>query len=319
MTELFTRKERHILLAGIAGVTLSGLIVAGAQTTGDLESAVTQGAQYDEAQRQSDRLTTRYSQDAMLDGEPGVFIMKVNDIYSFGAAFGAGHSTNPGRALDVNTQESAYASLALTAGVNTQIAGQIDAGANLVVSGTDYIDNPAIDNRNAIASTYAGKSVINDRIYLNATASYGVNADGDFENDTAFYGISGTASSVFKVADSVLLRPSLGISRQWSENEAQENTAASANVLAIWAPDEKWRLAGQAGYTKRNFDNFYEDVTFVEREDDVVTATLSVSRQMGPDVDATASVTYTTQDSAFFLSEYEAVDSGLNVRLTKRF
>ncbi|GGD14346.1 TonB-dependent receptor [Aquisalinus flavus] len=301
--------------------TLAGVMLgtASAQTIGDLESAVTQGAQFEEAQRQAEQFRRPSDEEAMLEGEPGVFILRVNEIFHVGAAAGLGYSTNPGRTLDVNAEESGFSNFALSAGINTLIGGHVDAGVNLVVSGTDYFETNEIDNKNAIVSTYVGTSVLNDRVYVTAGANYGTSGDGNFSDTTDFSGVSASASTVFQVRQKVLVQPTLTVSRQLSQNEAQENTAVTAAVRAIWAPTENWRVAADVAYTDRSYDNFYEDVTFVEREDEVWSAGVAVTRSIAPDLQVTASIGYTEQASAFFLSEYDAVDGGLNLRLSKRF
>ncbi|NHK28061.1 hypothetical protein FF098_009105 [Parvularcula flava] len=301
--------------------TLAGAMLgaASAQTINDLESAVTQGAQFEDAQRQADQFRRPSEDEAMLDGEPGVFILRVNEIFHVGAAAGVGYSTNPGRTLDINAEESGFSNFALNAGINTVIGGHVEAGVNLVVSGTDYFRNNEIDNKNAIASAYVGTSVLDDRVYVTAGANYGTSGDGNFSDTTDFSGVSASASTVFQMRENVLLQPTLTVSRQFSQNEAQENIAVTAAVRAVWAPTENWRVSGEVTYTDRTYDNFYEDVTFVEREDEVWSAGLSVSRAIAPDLQVTASIGYTEQTSAFFLSEYDAVDGGLNLRLSKRF
>jgi len=93
--------------------------------------------------------------------------------------------------------------------------------------------------------------------------------------------------------------------------------AAGGDV--VWRPTDKWNIVGGLSFTKKQYDDFFEDVTFVEREDDQTRARISVSRILWDKVVLSGSYSYTTQDSSFFLSEYESHDGGLNVQLSKRF
>lgn len=308
-----------------AGATLTTALImvfsgsVQAQVLDDIENAVTQGNQYNDALNNIPETTFGPSDDSEIDGEAGVYILKKNKIFSAKAIVGAGYSENPGRTLDINSEGSGAAQFAVSAGVDTQIAAHFDAGANLVASGTEYERNGAPDSRNVVANAYVGKAFWDDRIYGSVSASYGKAMDGQFNNGTVFQGMTASVVYPHRITDKVIVRPRLTASRQWSEISEQKNLAVTAEADVIWVFAEKWQATGSIGFTHRVYDNFFEDVTFVERKDDVWRAGLAVSRQITDDVAISASMTYIDQGSAFFLSEFSSFDGGISIGLQKRF
>jgi len=290
-----------------------------AQTSSDLESAVTTGSQFDEALSLSDQQRQDSEDAAILEGEPGVFILRKNEIFVLGAAASSGFTTNPGRTLDTNAEDAYYGALAISAGINTRIAQQFDAGVSIVASGTEYDRGDAPSNRNVISNVYVGRAVFDGEFYVSANASVGINFDGDFNNSTAFYSTGVNISTMRKISDRVFFRPSLLAARQWSDQGEQNNYAFTAASEIIWAPAPKWLVRGHASYTHRRFDDFFEDVTFVKRKDHQFRVGAAVSRQITKSIDASASIDYTNQKSSFFISEYEAFDGGLSLKVSRRF
>ncbi len=300
-------------------LTTVGANTAFAQTANDLEGAVTQGSQFEDAQLYLDKNRQQIETASTLKGEPGVFILRKVDIFSAGAAIGSGFSDNPGRTFDTNAEDSFYGSIALSAGVNTRIAGQYDAGINIVASGTEYDRGDAPSNRNLLTNAYVGRPILNGNLYISANASVGVNTDRKFNNGTMFYNTGLSGSTVRKLSDRIIVRPSVSVSRQWSGQSEQNNYAVTAATDVIWKPAQKWLVRGQVSYTHRIYDNFFEDVTFVERKDNLIRAGLSVSRQITDFADVSVSIDYTDQNSDFFLSAYNAFDVGASAKVTHRF
>lgn len=292
--------------------------VSFAQTVNDIENAVTQGAQFDDVLALSDRRQMG-EEEAVIDGEAGVFILRKIDIFAVGALLGGGFSSNPRRNFDTNGDSSIFASMAVTAGVNTRIASTYDAGVNIIMSGIEYEREDAPSNRNVIGNAYIGKSVLNERLYISATAATGVTMDGNFKQGTAFYRAALRASSVFPLSKHVFLRPGVSIARQWSGQSEQNNISATATGEIIWRPMPKWLVSGLVSYIYRRYDDFFEDVTFVKRKDNLISASLSVVRHITKNIDASASVEYAHQGSKFFLSEYDSFDGGIYGRITHRF
>ena len=302
---------------------ISLYVFAGQQSFGqsvkDLENAVTTGSQFEEAQVLLDGNYKPLEEGNVLAGEPGVFILKKNEIFSLGAVADTGFSNNPGRTLDTNTNDAYYASLAVSAGVNTRIAGQYDTGFNLVASAIEYDRSDAPSNRNFVGNTYIGRAFMEGAFYISANATVGLTADNKFNRSTAFYATGVNISKIWNLSDKLFLRPAVSISRQWSGQSEQNNYASSVSTSLIWSIAPKWFVRGQLSYTYRTFDNFYEDVTFVKRVDHLIRAGINLSRQITENTNVSASLEFTKQNSSFFISEYTALDGGINIKFAKRF
>jgi hypothetical protein len=68
---------------------------------------------------------------------------------------------------------------------------------------------------------------------------------------------------------------------------------------------------------RRWYDDFYEDVTFVARRDTLYGVAASLSWQPTRNLAVTATVSYESQDSRFFLANFDAFEgsAGLSFRL----
>lgn len=290
-----------------------------AQTSlNDVQGAITQGSQFDDARSLVDQRRQEAEDEATIEGEPGVFILKKTEIFTVGVSTGGGYSTNPARTLDTS-QESAFANLSVRAGINTLIDQTYDVGLNLVGSGTEYDNESGPSSRALVANAFVGRSVLNNRVYLSGSLVSGVNTNKKFDQGRAFYGASLNASYVHKLSDNVLFRPSATLSKQLSGESEQDSISASASAEIIWQPAPKWSLSGQVAYMHRKYDDFFEDVTFVKRKDDQIRLGLSVSRHITDKVSISASYDYTSQDSTFFLSGYESHDGGASLQISRRF
>ncbi len=313
--------ERFARGSGFLFVTLTLILnnsLSIAQTVNDIENAVTQGTQFDDAQS----LSNRHQQDlegSVIEGEPGVFILRKIDIFSVGALVGGGYSSNPNRNFDTNGDGSFFASLAVTAGVNTRVASKYDVGVNFVLSSIEYERENAPSNRNVVGNAYIGKSFLENRLYLSASLSSGISMDGNFKQGTMFYRTSLSASSVFPLSKRLILRPGLSIARQWSGQKEHNNISGSISGELLWRFNPRWQASGLVSYTHRRYDDFFEDVTFVKRKDNLIRLSLSVARHITRSIDVSASVEYAHQGSKFFLSAYDTLDSGIYGRLTHRF
>ncbi len=290
-----------------------------AQTSlNDVQGAITQGAQFDDARKLIDRRRQDAEDRAIVDGEPGVFILKKAKIFTVGISAGGGYSSNPGRTLDTSN-ESAFANVALRAGVNTIVAQTYDVGLNIAVSAVEYDDTLGPSSRSAVTNAFIGRGVWDNRIYVSGSVVAGVNANEKLKQGRAFYGTSINASYVHKLSNNILLRPSVSASRQWSGESEQNNISATASAELIWQIAPKWTMSTQLAYTHKAYDNFFEDVTFVKRKDGNIQAGFRVTRKIADKVNISVSYDYTTQDSTFFLSEYESHDGGINLQISKKF
>jgi hypothetical protein len=69
----------------------------------------------------------------------------------------------------------------------------------------------------------------------------------------------------------------------------------------------------------RLFDDFYEDVTFVERQDTQYQLGGSLSYRLSKFATLSASASYEKQDSKFFLSQYTASDAAFGLSMRVQF
>lgn len=298
---------------------LSALTASYAQVFDDIENAVTRGSQFNETLEDFSDRPVLDEDELTIDGEAGVYILKKNDIFAVGAILGAGYADNPSRTQDSDVDPSAAVQFALTAGIDTKINKQIDAGLNIGLSGTEYDKSGAPDNRNVFANAYLGKTFGDGEFFGSVSGSYGQAMNGTFNDGTGFYGLNASVTTIRPVSDRVIFRPRVTVSRQWSEVSEQENTSISADAGIVWAIASKWQVSGSISYTHRVYDDFFEDVTFVERKDDVWRASLGVARQINDKVAISGNITFVDQSSDFFLSEYDSLDGGLSLSLRRKF
>lgn len=294
---------------------------ANAQDILDVETAVTQGSIFEDALSQSDQQRQLRRDEAVIAGEPGVFVLNRNNIFNVGVTAGGGFSTNPFQTSQGEEETAAFGNVGLSAGVNTRIADKVDFGANLVGTLTEFESGDGPSNRNLIFNSFVGKSVpvLGKQVYASLSGAVGVNTDEDFENPTTFTNLSLGVSSALKPIKTVIVQPSVAVSRQWSEVSEQDNFAVQTAVAVSWAIRPKWQVAGNVGYTYRSYDNFFEDVTLVARKDNVVSVGVSVARALPKNLRASVSFGYTNQDSRFFLSNYDGFTGGLRLNLRQKF
>lgn len=305
------------LLFSFVVMQIAGMAVQ-AQTVNDISSAITQGAQFEQAQSVTDR-TRRQETGEALEGEPGIFILRKVDIYSAGAFLGAGYSSNPARTFNTNGKGSGFVSMGATAGVNTRIDSKYNAGVNLSMLGVQYVANDTLSNRNLILNSYIGQSVLDDLLYISTNVSLGYSMDDSFNHGTRFQQLGFSVSSVRQLTKNSVIRPTLSISRQWSAQKEQKNILFKLGGAIIWNPEPGIRASANLSYAYRLYDNFFEDVTFIERSDREYRASFVLSKPLSRRSDLSASIEYTRQASTFFLSGYTSFDGGIYARFTHRF
>jgi len=291
-----------------------------AQVTPDIQDAINRSNQIGDALDEQER-TVRQStadDDGAIDGEAGVYVLTVNDIFYVGGSFGVGWSENPVRTVD-DVGDSFYASTAATLGVQTTIAETFDAGLAATVSGTEYDKNFAPSSRTLTMSARAGLPIEGTPLYIGVSAYGGFNYDGDFEEGTGFYGASLALSGGVPLNQTTLLRGSVNAGRQ--EGDIEENNAWNANLSfdLLHLVSEDVTIGAGAAVSRVWFDDFYEDVTFVTRKDWQYGGDVTASWSPNSWLSATASVGYQKRDSSFFLSNYDGFEASLVLSARKKF
>ena len=290
-----------------------------AQAVPDFEGSIIQGNQIDEAIRGQELLDSQVRKDDNeVDGEAGIYVLRKNEIFYVGASASLGYSQNPLRTID-DVGGSFSTNLAGTAGVQTKIAETIDLGFQTTVSGTEYFEDFAPSSRNINTSLTLGAPIGKTPLYVNGSIFGGYNFDQSFENGTAFYGGSLTVAAGFLLGKKTVIRPGVGVTRQWSGSSENNSTAASVSVNVFHSLTPKISLGANARVTRTWFDNFFEDVTFVPRKDWQYGGGLSVNYQLNRNIRFSAGGGYESRDSSFFLSEFRSFDASLLVSARIRF
>lgn len=306
--------------ATLAALTATALPhTALAQAVPDIEGAIVQGGQIDDVIQDQERLDSQLqAEEGDIDGEAGIFILKKNDIFFVGGAIGAGYSENPARNLN-NVEDSFWANAAVTAGVQTKIGEAVDFGFRANVSGIEYFSDFGPSSRSASSSLTIGVPIANTPLYASASVFGGYNFDEDFDNGVAFYGGSLSVNAGLPVGQRTLVRPSVGVTRQWSEIEENNSTSAAASISAIHILSNDFVLSADVSVSRTWFDDFFEDVIFVERRDWSYGGGASLTYRPNDWLSASLSGGYQRRDSSFFISEYEGFDLSLTVSASAKF
>jgi hypothetical protein len=252
-----------------------------------------------------------------IDGEAGVYVLLVNDIFSFSASTGIGHSANPTRTA-IDAGGDWYNDLGASIGVATRLGGKVDFGAGLNLDSRDFFDTRAASSRSVSTTLVFGAPVAGPG-YGSVIAFAGYAFDRGLHHDTGFRGLAANASASFRVSGNLLLRPGVGLTQQWSDVSENNSFTATASVDAIYAFSPKWLLSGRVSYSDRSYEDFYEDVTFVARDDTTFGASAALVWRPGRAFTVSASLAYEEQDSTFFLSDYDAFDTSVSLSFTRSF
>jgi hypothetical protein len=310
---------RATALAGVLAAMLFGAPLAQAQVQPPLEDIVVQG---EILNRTIDQATGAPRQEGgresgEIDGEAGIYVLTVNEIFFVSGSAGFGHTTNPTRTAS-DPGEDWYGEFNASIGVATRIAGSVDFAASLNVDGRDFFEADDASSR-GVSVTAAVGAPVSGSVYGSVIAFAGYAFDDQFSNETSFYGLAGNLSASWKVSDQFLIRPGIGVTQQWSDVSENNSLSATASVDAVYVLTPEWMLAGRVSVSQRNYDDFYEDVTFVEREDTTAGVSASLVWRPNRSMTLSASVSYEDQDSTFFLSEFDAFDTGVGVSFRHAF
>lgn len=294
--------------------------IASAQIIPDIQDAINRGTGIDTALEEQRRTTRQRSAEdgGAIDGEAGVYVLTTNDIFYVGATAGGGWAENPVRTVD-DAGGSVFGSAAASFGVQTRLGGMFDGGISASVSGIEYDKAFAPSSRTVTGAANLGLPIAGTPLYASASAFGGWNYDGDFRNGTGFYGANVGLSAGVPVGPRTVLRGSVAAGRQ--EGAIEENNAWNANLsfdLTHYVAKTVAIGIGVAG-SRVWFDDFYEDVTFVERLDWQYGGNINASWAATDWLSVSGSVGYEKRDSAFFLSNYNGFEASLGVAARKRF
>lgn len=309
--------NRHLALSFLGAVALAPF--ASAQVAPPIEDVVIQGEILNRSVGEAIGPNGAPAETSSneIDGEAGIYVLTVNEIFFVSGSAGVGHTSNPTRTAN-DAGEDWYGEFGAGIGLSTRLGGAVDFSAAVNVDGRDFIDNDVASSR-SISTTASVGSTIWGPVYGSVTAFGGYAFDDSFDNETSFYGLAANASAAFKLADNLLVRPGVGLTQQWSDVSENNSYSATASVDAVYVIAPEWLVSARLSISERTYEDFYEDVTFVEREDTSVGASASLVWRPTRNLTLAASIAYEDQDSTFFLSEFDAVDSGLSISARHTF
>ena len=312
--------KRYVTFALVSALATTMFATAPARAQGlpDVQDAIVEGSQVDAAIATGTREGIARVDDTEIDGEAGIYVLRKNDIFYVGGVTGLSYSENPSRTSD-DLGDSFAAEFAAVAGVQTRIDQKYDLGASVTVSGIEYFEDFAPSSRNTIGTVTIGTPLSNTPLYVSASAFGGYNFDNDFENGTGFYGGSASLSAAFLLGPRTILNPGVGFTRQWSGIDENDSTSLGASASITHQLDPRASLRAEVGVRKTWYDNFYEDVTFVERRDTQYSGAVSASYRLDRTYVLNATVGYEKRDSTLFLSEYESFEAGLQLSIRASF
>jgi hypothetical protein len=255
--------------------------------------------------------------DGAIDGEAGLYVLTEQDIFFAFAGFEAAHSSNPLRNAD-DVGGSAYGELSLGGGMQTTLADRWNVSASLSLTRTDYAEDFAPSGASATATASVGTPIRDWPVQATLAAFVGWTMDADFADPTRFQGLTAQVAGRWMLGERLELAPALFVTRITSETEENDATAIGARA-SLTREIGPVIATLSAAVTRTLFDDFYEDVTFVERGDWQTDAALTVEWPLSERLSVTASLQYVSRESDFFLASHDGFDGGVSLSARWRF
>lgn len=313
MNRFDVRLRAALILAtavGGAGPTL-------AQSQAEISRAVTDGAQIEAAIARNDAARPSEEDDQAIDGEAGVYVLRKADIFFVGGEAGISYSQNPLRTVD-DIGGSWASEARLDLGVQTLIVEKVNFTAALNFSDTrffsDFAPSNSLASGNMSVSTGLGKTPL----FVGVGAFGGWNFDRNLEAATGFYGASAHIGATVSIDQRTIFQPLLVISRVKNEVSENDNTSLALR-LNMARRIGHLTISANAVAARFWFDDFFEDVTFVARNDWQYEGGIAAAYAISPSFQVVASARYTRRDSSFFLSSFESVEAGAGLAAIWRF
>lgn len=290
-----------------------------AQVVPDIGDAVVQGEIINRNVDETTRAVSRGRAEAEeIDGEAGIYVLTLNEIFSVFGEGGIGYASNPTRSAN-DPGGSWYVDAGLGVGLATQLGQKIDFGASASVTSREFLDDDAdaASSQSLSGSVAVGAPI--GRFYLGLVGFGGWSFQDNIDDRIGFYGLSANVSTTIRLSERAALRPGLGLTRQWSETEENNNLTAIASADLIYAFTPDLIATGRVAVFERVYDDFYEDVTFIEREDTNAGGSIALVYRMTPALRIGAGASFERQDSTFFLSEFDAYETAITATLRLTF
>lgn len=290
-----------------------------AQVVPDLQDITVQGEQINRSVQETmrDRPGGRAEDDESIDGEAGIYVLTLNQIFQLSGSGTIGYTDNPNRTAD-DFGGSVFSDFSLAAGLATRLGRTVDFGLFAIVAGREYYEAPDPSTRTVSANMSLGLPVAGP-LYAGVVAFGGGSFDRGFENGTVFYGLSGNLSAALPLTDKFAVRPGVGATRQWSEISENDSSSLAASLDLFYAarPDLIFSLRGTVA--RRWYDDFYEDVTFVVRRDTLYGVSGAIAYRPATNLTVAVTASYENQDSRFFLATFDDFEAALALSTLLRF
>ena len=299
---------RAALILLVAGSAETGR----AQTSGQVQEAITQGAQIEESISRTARANSRpEDQEDAVDGEAGIYVLRRQSIFFVAGSAGLGYSSNPLRTAD-DVGGSGLVTADMSGGVRTKLAGKIDFSLSADVAGTKYFEAFAPSNTVASGNLTVGVPLGKSPFYLGAAGFGGYNFGDFFKDGIGFYGASAFVSASQPLTRNLLLQGVISGTRQWNEKSENNNKSLSAR-LSLVTGKGPWSVSVSAAASRIWFDDFYEDVTFVERKDWQYDVGVGFAYRLTERFQLRADAHYVKRDSTFFLASFDSFEGSASV------
>ena len=245
-------------------------------------------------------------------------MLTVNDIFYIASGVGGGWSENPLRTVD-DEGSSGFANAVITAGVQTKIAEAFDFGVAGTISGVEFFEDFAPSSRTINGSINIGTPIGGTPIYVGASVFAGRTLDRKFENGSWYYGANAQVSAGGPIGPRTFVRGTLSGGRNENEIVENNNWNATFDVELTQVISDEFSIGAQARVTRTWFDDFFEDVTFAQRNDWQYGGNLSANWAPTSWLAVTGSAGYEKRDSGFFLSSYDGFEAAFTITARERF
>lgn len=291
-----------------------------AQTDADISDAINQNTRVEDARRaqQGILIDPEGLEEFEIDGESGVYVLNENDIFYVASDAGVGWSENPLRTID-DAGSSGFTDAVITAGIKTQIAEKFDLGLAVTSSNVEFFEDFAPSSRTVSSSINVGMPIKGTPLYVGLGVNGGRSFDEDFNNGTWFYGANANISAATTLGPKTLGRATFSGSRSMSEISDNDTWNATGDVEVTHVISPKMSVGAQARLTRTSFDDFFEDVTFAERNDWQYGASIKANYAPNTWLTTQVSAGYENRDSGFFLSSYDGFDASVSLTGRKQF
>lgn len=285
----------------------------------EVRDSITQGAQAGRAIDQArDRLLQSSNVEGDIGQDPGIYVLIRQDIFSVGLDVGVGYSTDVDKG-DLRDEESGYTSVQFDIGADTRIADSFNAGARISVSETLYHGVDGFDSGALTGSIYVSEAFFGGALILTADATGGINGGYEFDDHSAFLNTAVRASAPIPITRDIVFVPSVSAAYVFNEQEEQDRWEVGAQGRLVARLDNDWLMTLSGGVTYAEYENFFEDVLVLSREDTTSFAAVGLEYTISENARAFATVKYTNRTSTLDIVEYEETDATVSIGLTARF